>query len=176
MSSKLVPDYTAETVLDIDFEKLVSEGAKCVIFDADNTLLSYDETMPGEKIADLCKKLKSLGLYVCILSNGHSKRIKGIAESLGLDFIGDALKPKKKGFRQCTRQCGCALSEAVVVGDQLFTDIWGARRAGCVPVLVKPIKLDNEPGFVKFKRVLEKLFKNSIRKKASVMRREEQNG
>ncbi|MBO4261472.1 MAG: YqeG family HAD IIIA-type phosphatase [Clostridia bacterium] len=176
MSSKFVPDYTAERVLDIDFRRLASEGVKCVIFDADNTLLSYDETLPGEDIVSLCNELKSMGLYVCILSNGHSKRIKEIAKHLELDFIGDALKPKKKGFRQCTRQCGCTMNEAVVVGDQIFTDIWGARRAGCVSVLVTPIKLGNEPSFVKTKRVLEKLFRKSIRKNASVMRREEQNG
>ena len=170
MSKRFVPEYVAEKVLDVDFDALASQGVRCVIFDADNTLLSYDEDVPGEHIVRLCETLKSKGFYVCILSNGHSKRIKGIARFLDLDFIGDALKPRRKGFKQCIDQCGCRMDEAVAIGDQIFTDVWGARRSGCRSVLVTPIKLNNEPGFVKFKRVLEKLFKKLIRENALIMR------
>lgn len=151
-----MPDYVADRVTDIDFDRLAAQGVRCVILDADNTLLSYDRSLPGDDVRKLCDDLKNKGMYVCILSNGHSKRIKGIAAELGLEFIGDALKPRRKGFRICAGRAGCRPEETVLVGDQLFTDIWGARRAGSVAVLVKPIRLDNEPGFVKFKRIFEK--------------------
>ena len=169
MKNVFVPDYTADKVTDIDFERLAEEGVRCVIFDADNTLLSYEETAPREEIKELCRRLRSKNICVCILSNGHSRRIRNVADSLEMDFIGDALKPVKKGFKRCLDKYGLRPREAVVVGDQIFTDIWGAGRAGCVSVLVKPIKLENEPGFVKVKRVLEKPFMRNIGRNALKM-------
>ena len=169
MSHVFVPDFTADNVFKTDFGRLAREGARCVIFDADNTLLSYDEERPKDEIRALCEELKSEGFRVCILSNGHSRRIKKVAEELGLEFVGDALKPRKKGFAICAERCGCALKETVVVGDQIFTDVWGANRAGCISVLVEPIRRDNEPFCVKFKRILEKCFIGTIRKKATRM-------
>ena len=57
MSKRFVPEYVAEKVLDVDFDALASQGVRCVIFDADNTLLSYDEDVPGEHIVRLCETL-----------------------------------------------------------------------------------------------------------------------
>ena len=42
------------------------------------------------------------------------------------------------------------------VGDQLFTDVWGANRAGIMSVLVKPIDKHEEIQIV-LKRKLEKI-------------------
>ena len=33
-----------------------------------------------------------------------------------------------------------------MVGDQIFTDVFGASRAGIVPLLVEPIRLAGNPG------------------------------
>mgnify|MGYP002703986462 CR=1 FL=1 len=41
---------------------------------------------------------------------------------------------------------GAAPEETVMVGDQIFTDILGANRAGVTPLLVKPIRLAGNPG------------------------------
>ena len=42
-----------------------------------------------------------------------------------------------------------------LIGDQLFTDVWGANRAGVTSILVNPIS-DKEDKFVAFKRHIEK--------------------
>ena len=42
------------------------------------------------------------------------------------------------------------------VGDQLFTDVWGAKRAGIPNILVKPIHPKEEIQIV-LKRYLEKI-------------------
>ena len=42
------------------------------------------------------------------------------------------------------------------VGDQLFTDVWGANRAGMMTILVKPIDKHEEIQIV-LKRYLEKI-------------------
>ena len=42
------------------------------------------------------------------------------------------------------------------MGDQLFTDVWGAKRAGMYTILVKPIHPKEEIQIV-LKRYLEKI-------------------
>ena len=42
------------------------------------------------------------------------------------------------------------------VGDQIFTDVWGANRAGIYSILVKPIHPKEEIQIV-LKRYLEKI-------------------
>ena len=44
----------------------------------------------------------------------------------------------------------------VFIGDQLFTDVWGAKRTGMKSILVKPINPKEEIQIV-LKRYLEKI-------------------
>ena len=53
-----------------------------------------------------------------------------------------------------------------MIGDQLFTDIWGGNRAGLTTVLVTPIDPSIEPPFVRFKRIFEKPFIRNERKQS----------
>ena len=51
----------------------------------------------------------------------------------------------------------------VFIGDQLFTDVWGAKRCGIRNILVKPIHPKEEIQIV-LKRVLEKIVLSSYRR------------
>ena len=51
---------------------------------------------------------------------------------------------------------GTDLSSTVFVGDQLFTDVWGAKRAGIHNILVQPMNPKEEIQIV-LKRYLEKI-------------------
>ena len=51
---------------------------------------------------------------------------------------------------------GTDRSSTLFVGDQLFTDVWGARNAGIFSILVKPIDKKEEIQIV-LKRYLEKI-------------------
>lgn len=51
---------------------------------------------------------------------------------------------------------GCTTRNALFVGDQLFTDVWGAKRAGMHTILVKPIHPKEEIQIV-LKRYLERI-------------------
>ena len=44
----------------------------------------------------------------------------------------------------------------IFIGDQLFTDVWGAKRTGIESILVKPIHPKEEIQIV-LKRYLEKI-------------------
>ena len=83
----------------------------------------------------------------------------GAEETLaGRPFVGKAGKPLKKGFNELAQKFGLELNQIAMVGDQLFTDILGGNRAGCTTILVTPINIKIEPGFVRFKRFFEKPF------------------
>ena len=51
---------------------------------------------------------------------------------------------------------GCTPKNCLFVGDQLFTDVWGAKKAGMHTILVKPIHPKEEIQIV-LKRRLEKI-------------------
>lgn len=159
------PDYFVKTVYDIDFDRLYKEGISNIIFDIDNTLITYDEDKADEKLRALIRNLRNTGYKIYILSNGHSERAKIFAEDLEMVFQGDAFKPSQKGYKRLENEYGVKACETVMIGDQLFTDIWGANRFKCKSVLVVPLKTSNEPGFVKFKRFLEKPVLKRIQKR-----------
>jgi len=55
------------------------------------------------------------------------------------------------------------------VGDQLFTDVWGANRTGLYSILVKPINPKEEIQIV-LKRIPEKWILHSYLKKHQIVR------
>ena len=63
---------------------------------------------------------------------------------------------------------GTDVTNTIFIGDQLFTDVWGAKRTGIRNILVKPIHPKEEIQIV-LKRKLEKIvlyfYKKSKRKR-----------
>ena len=54
------------------------------------------------------------------------------------------------------QQMGTNEKNTLFVGDQIFTDVWGANKAGIYSILVKPIHPKEEIQIV-LKRILEKV-------------------
>ncbi len=102
---------------------------------------------------DMCKKS---GIKLIILSNNTQTRVKPFADSLGLDFVSDALKPKKDGYDKAVKKLGLDKKNIAAVGDQLLTDIAGGNRCGVMTVLVQPFDT-NENFFISLKRKIEKI-------------------
>ena len=73
-----------------------------------------------------------------------------------MNYICDAYKPSTKNYKKAMEIMGTDVSNTVFVGDQLFTDVWGAKRAGIRNILVKPIHPKEEIQIV-LKRYLEKI-------------------
>ena len=73
---------------------------------------------------------------------------------IGVYYIEDAHKPSTKGYEAAMRKMGTEKSTTIFVGDQLFTDVFGARRTGIYSILVKPIHPKEEIQIV-LKRRLE---------------------
>ena len=61
-----------------------------------------------------------------------------------------------KGYQKAMEILGTDVNSTIFIGDQLFTDIFGAKNAGLRNILVKPINPKEEIQIV-LKRYLEKI-------------------
>jgi HAD superfamily phosphatase (TIGR01668 family) len=154
---KFIPTSCANTVFDIDYEALYRAGKRYILTDVDNTLISYQETLPDEATLSLRKELSRIGYSVYVISNNHGKRIANFAMAFdAYGYVSSAHKPLKFGFKRSLKQMGNPRKrEVLVIGDQLMTDVFGARRMGLDVILVKPLKLKTEKWFTKINRKLE---------------------
>ena len=155
MFDMFFPDrYVASTYV-IDFDKLYGEGYRGLIFDIDNTLVPHGAPADARAVA-LFDRLKAIGFKCCLISNNQEPRVKMFNRDIQVFYIHDAHKPATKNYKKAMEMMGTDISNTLFVGDQLFTDIWGARRAGISNVLVKPIYPKEEIQIV-LKRYLEKI-------------------
>ena len=155
MFNKFFPDeYMASTYV-ISFEKLFEEGYRGVIFDIDNTLVPHGAPA-DEKAKKLFARLEKIGFQSCLLSNNQEPRVKMFNQDIQTNYIYNAHKPSTKNYVKAMEKMGTNKENTLFVGDQLFTDVWGAKRAGIRNILVKPIHPKEEIQIV-LKRYLERI-------------------
>lgn len=154
MFRSFYPHHEAESVGNIDFEGLYQAGFRGVLFDIDNTLVPHGAPADEQAIA-LFLRLREIGFRTMLLSNNKEPRVKPFGDAVGSDYIYKAGKPGVEGYRKAMEKLGTDQANTMFVGDQLFTDIWGAKRAGMETWLVKPIHPKEEIQIV-LKRLLEK--------------------
>ncbi len=166
MFDMFFPDrYVASTYV-IDFEQLYEEGYRGLIFDIDNTLVPHGA--PADKRATaLFDRLKSIGFRCCLISNNQEPRVKMFNQDIGVDYVYNAHKPSTKNYVRAMEIMGTDKENSLFIGDQLFTDVWGAKRAGIRNILVRPIHPKEEIQIV-LKRYLERIvlhfYKKSLKK------------
>ena len=136
--SRYYPYEYVEDVFSIDYKALYEKGFRGLIFDIDNTLVPHgaDST---EEIDKLFMHIHETGLKTLLLSNNSEARVKRFKENIDTLFIYDANKPEPDAFRQAVVMLGIKDEEAIVIGDQTFTDIYGANMSGLASILVKYI-------------------------------------
>ena len=147
------PDVYLDSAYDIDFETLYREGFRGVIFDIDNTLVPHGAPADERSVA-LFERLRSIGFESVLLSNNKEPRVKMFNDKVHSRYIYKAGKPGKKGYLKAMELMKTEPDETIFVGDQLFTDVWGAKRAEILTFLVKPIHPKEEIQIV-LKRRLE---------------------
>lgn len=149
------PDEYLDSAYSIDYESLYEQGYRGLLFDIDNTLVPHGAPA-DDRAKALFARLKELGFKSCFLSNNQIERVSSFNEAVGERFIENAHKPSVKNYRKAMEMLDTDTSNTVFVGDQLFTDIYGAKRAGIRNILVKPIHPKEEIQIV-LKRYLEKI-------------------
>lgn len=148
------PDLRVKSLLDISWDLVVKNDIKGLLLDLDNTLLPWGECQVPNDIRIWLQGAKEQGVRLCLVSNSFEKRVAGIARSIDVNYVHWARKPAKYGFSKAIREMNLLPQNVAVIGDQVFTDIWGGNRLGCYTVLVAPLS-KNELFTTKLLRLLE---------------------
>ncbi|HOM03069.1 MAG TPA: YqeG family HAD IIIA-type phosphatase [Acetivibrio sp.] len=156
MLEKFYPDLQANRVQDIDLDFLIKKNIKGLILDIDNTLVPEHMEEADENAIAWIEKVKKMGFRVCIVSNASEKRVVKFNDKLNVDVIHRASKPNRKSFLKAMEIMNTKASETAVIGDQIFTDIYGGNKVDVFTILVNPID-KREYFFVRLKRIAEKI-------------------
>lgn len=159
---KFYPDEYLDSTYIIDFKKYFEKGYRGIIFDIDNTLVPHG-AIATTKANELFEKLRNIGFDTCLISNNKEKRVSSFANSVGSKYIFKASKPLPKNYKKACELMHTDIENTMFVGDQIFTDVYGAKRIGIYTILVKPIHPKEEIQIV-LKRYLEKIVLRSYEK------------
>lgn len=155
MFKRFYPTYYYESVQQIDYDDLLKQGKTSLIFDLDNTLAPFDVVYPDDNIISFISGLKEKGFKVALVSNNKGNRVEIFNEKLGLPVVSKAGKPKLGGITKAIDLMDTQKEKCVMIGDQMFTDVWVGNRLGITSILVKPIA-NRDEFTVKLKRGAEK--------------------
>jgi HAD superfamily phosphatase (TIGR01668 family) len=159
------PDMYLDSIFKIDYEELFARGMRGLVYDIDNTLAEIDRPEPNKRLIALFDKLKQMGYAICLLSNNNEGRVKKFNEKLKLHAIHRAAKPRSKGIKKAMSLLGTDEKNTVMIGDQIFTDVWVGKRHGLYTILVRPVAKKDE-FTVTLKRWPEKIVLALYRRKA----------
>lgn len=161
---KYLPDLYQKSIYSINYEKLISRGIKCLLFDLDNTLVAINVKRPTDRLKTLFKDLKEMGFTVILFSNSPKYRLKPFKEELEVDCCALANKPKTKKFKMIMEEYHFQECEIAIIGDQIMTDILGGNKIGITTILVNPVST-KDGIFTKFNRLRERKIMHKLREK-----------
>lgn len=150
-----IPDMYQKSIYHIDYDKLSEDGIKCLLFDLDNTCVPFKDKEPNKKLIDLFETLKDMDFKVIIFSNATKKRLLPFKNGLKVDCSASSRKPSTKKLLKIIKMFNYNLSDVVIIGDQLYTDILCGNRVGIKTILVNPMSKDDLL-FTKLFRFLER--------------------
>lgn len=126
-------------ITDVDVDELAASGVRCVLFDRDNTVVPRDTGVAPESVIDWICRVREAGIALCMVSNNfHSRQVEANAAELGCAVVHHAMKPAPFAVRRALALVGVDASEAVLIGDQVFTDVMAGNLAGVRTILVEP--------------------------------------
>jgi len=149
------PTSWAARISQIAFEELEHGDIRGIIVDLDNTLVGYRKHVPDDEDAAWIIAARARGLRVVMVTNNATAWAAEVAANLGIACIANARKPLPGGFRRALAELDLPAENVIVIGDQLFTDVIGAKFAGLPVVLVEPLVL-RDPRNTRWLRRLER--------------------
>ncbi|HEY2420861.1 MAG TPA: YqeG family HAD IIIA-type phosphatase [Neobacillus sp.] len=164
MLKHFLPNEHVKSILDIKPSDLKEKGIKGIITDLDNTLVEWDRPNATPPLIKWFDEIRKHDILVTIVSNNNEKRVKAFSDPLQIPFIFRARKPMMPAFHKALAKMGIKKDEAVVIGDQLLTDVLGGNRSGFHTILVVPVAQTDGLG-TKFNRFIERRILNWFRKK-----------
>lgn len=162
MLKRFYPDNIADSAYKINYKELYERGIRGLLFDIDNTLVEHGADA-NPKAVQFINQLRKMGFQVCLISNNKKERVDRFNKDIQAFSIFDAKKPSGKNYKRAMRLMKTDINNTVFIGDQLFTDVYGAKRIGMTNYFVKPIGKKEEIQIV-IKRYLERIVLHFYRK------------
>ncbi len=159
---KFAPAHAKGSLVDVDLEDLWNRGKRLILLDVDHTLLPWGHEEFPENVLKWVEQAKSRGFDLCVLSNTRKKeRLARLTTKLGIETVQGRFKPSPAMFRLALIKFKKQPSEAIMIGDQLFTDVLGANRSGIEAIWVGKM---NGPEFAgtKVSRLAERLLRSTL--------------
>ncbi|MFC5542071.1 MAG: YqeG family HAD IIIA-type phosphatase [Bacilli bacterium] len=168
MYKLFLPNEFVTSVFEITPEKLKRLGIRGLITDLDNTLIEWNRKDATEEVAKWMRMMQEAGIQIVIASNNSEARVKRFAEPLNLPYVYRAKKPLGQAYKAALKKLQLNKKEVAMIGDQLLTDILGAKRLNLYTFLVRPVA--ESDGFVtRFNRFFERRLFNVLRRKGITM-------
>lgn len=164
MYSFLLPNEFVTSIFEVTPEKLTNLGIKGIITDLDNTLVEWDRADATEELVAWFEMMREAGIKIIIASNNNEQRVRAFAEPHGIPFIYRAKKPLGKAYYDAMVQLRLRRDEVAMMGDQLLTDVMGAKRQKIYTFLVRPVA-DSDGLVTKFNRFVERRVYNDLKRK-----------
>ena len=156
MPFPFLPTWRTTDVTRISEEFLKSQGIRLLMLDFDNTIVPYTTDIPTLEVDAWLQKMQQSGLTVCVVSNSKRNRVPTFCKVHNLNCITHAKKPFSKGIRECLTRFQIPAAQAVLVGDQIYTDTLGGNCAGVRTILVQAIH--NHNVWLKLRHIAEMPF------------------
>jgi len=150
------PDEHVQSVAEITPEHLQARGIRALLLDLDNTITPWRSHEVPPEVAAWVQRMHEAGIKLCFVSNTRNlNRLQWLSEQLKIPYARGAMKPRRAMLRRALEMLGVEPQHAAIVGDQLFTDVWGGNRLGIYTIWVRPMHPREFIG-TKFSRQVEK--------------------
>lgn len=163
------PKLYASSLIEIEPELLEDLGLKGILFDLDNTIVRRDSNKFSKEVEEWLCELRARGFKLGIVSNNSRQRVYDVARQLKLPAVSRAVKPLCSPFRRAMKMLGTDPAETALIGDQIFTDIFGGNMCGLYTILVVPLKGREFWGTRFFSRPLEKIVLSRLKRYPEVL-------
>ena len=123
----------------VEVDWLIDQGVRCVLMDRDNTCVPRDTMVAPPQVQAWIDRVHAAGIPTCIVSNNfHTRQVERSAAELDSEVVHHAMKPAPFAVKHALRKMHVTADEAILIGDQLYTDIAAGNLAGVRTILVRP--------------------------------------
>lgn len=156
MYKRFYPDFRFGSVEEITADFFAENRIGFAVLDIDNTLISYKTARADGRARRFLDMLTENGVKYAFVSNNNRERVAIFAKDFDAPFVSRAAKPFAYGIKKAMKKIGAKREETVLIGDQVFTDVYAGKRAGIKTVMVNPIDAKETP-FFNVKRYFERI-------------------
>ena len=154
MAFSFLPSVIVDSITDLTPQMLHERGIGLLMLDFDNTIVPYTTNVPTPAMEQWLRTMAASDeIRICVVSNSRKDRVKIFCREYGIDCITHAKKPFHRGIRECLDKYRMEPRQCALAGDQIYTDVLGARSAGLQAILVRAIH--NHTIWLKLRHVAE---------------------